>query len=351
MMLIDKKYCLFNIINNVLGEHMDTLYFNKLEGKKVQCLLCPHNCLLKPSQKGICRVRKNINGQLITLNNNLISALNIDPIEKKPLYHFFPGTNTLSMACNGCNLKCLNCQNHSISQSSKSNYIEMSESQIIEKAKELKCNHITFTYTEPTVFYEKMLVIAKLAKKENIKCSIVSNGYINKEPLLELIPFIEAANIDLKFGSNFNYEKTTGGKVEHVVSTIKTLFENHIITEVTTLIIPTLNHSKEEFNKISDYLLNISNEIPWHLSAFYPTYKMLNYPPTNPETLIELREQAMKKRHQYVYTGNIINPEGETTFCPNCKTTLIKRGRLYLMENNIKNNNCPNCETKIYGKF
>jgi len=328
---------------------MNGLYFKRLQNSKVQCILCPHNCLIDLNKFGVCKVRHNLDGELKILNYCSIAAFNIDPIEKKPLYHYFPGTKTLSIACNGCNFKCLNCQNHSISQHSSVNSIEITPEQIVEKALNSGTDLITFTYTEPTIFYEFMLETAEIAHKYNLKNAVVSNGYINNQPLMELIPFISAANIDLKFASNTNYKKIAGGEVEYVVKTIETLFNNNIITEVTTLIIPGINDSLKEFSQISDLILNISDLIPWHISAFYPTYKMLNYPPTASETLIQLRNHAINKGHKYVYTGNIINHEGESTFCPNCNKLIVERGRLNLLTNNIKNGICPYCKTKIYG--
>jgi pyruvate formate lyase activating enzyme len=323
----------------------------KLENNTLKCTLCPHNCIINNNRKGFCKVRVNNNGKLVILNKDKLAAIAVDNMEKKPLYHYHPNAKTLSIAANGCNFKCLNCQNYSISQHTDKNTIPFTPKQVVEYALDNKLNHITFTYTEPTVYFEYMLQTAKSAKANNIHCSLVSNGYINKEPLLELIPYIEAANIDLKFASNNYYKEIAKGKVEPVLSTVKTLFENNIITEITTLIIEGIHDTTIEFEKLSKMILEVSNKIPWHLSAFYPTYKMTNYPPTSPDTIIKLREKAVQQGHQYVYTGNIFNPEGETTYCPDCSKSLIKRNRLTLIENRITNGKCPNCNTNIYGMF
>ncbi len=330
---------------------MKGMYFKKVQEKVLQCVLCPHNCIINNNQKGFCKVRLNNNGELVLLNSGKLAAIAIDNIEKKPLYHYYPNAKTLSIAANGCNFKCLNCQNYSISQNTNKNSIPLTPNQVVKYALDNNLNHITFTYTEPTIYFEYMLTTAKLAKVNGIHCSLVSNGYINREPLLELIPFIEAANIDLKFASDNYYKKIAKGNILPVQATIKTLFENKVITEVTTLIIEEIHNVNSEFEQISKTILNISDEIPWHLSAFYPTYKMTNYPATSPETLIELREKALKNGHKFVYTGNIFNIEGETTYCPNCSAPLIKRNRLTFLESHITKGKCLNCGEEIYGTF
>ncbi len=329
-------------------------YYKKLENKSVKCLLCPHNCIIKENKKGICKVRKNIDGKLYSLTYNNIIALHIDPIEKKPLYHFFPSAKTLSIATPGCNFHCLNCQNHSISQIEENIFEftrKLTPEEIIKIALSEKIKHITFTYTEPTIFFEYMIDIAQLAKKEGLYCSLVSNGYINKNPLNELIPFIDAANIDLKFKDNTLYQKITGGKVEPVLNTIKTLYNSGVVTEVTTLIIPELNDSEEYFYQMAELILEISPDIPWHISAFYPTYKMLDYPTIKSEKLVSFRKLALNLGLKYVYTGNILDIEGSTTFCPGCGYSLIERHYFKLNSNRLKGNKCPNCNQTIYGKF
>ena len=332
----------------------EALFYRKLDKDVVQCDLCPHNCRIPKDGLGVCRVRKNDNGTLVSLNAERVIASHSDPIEKKPLYHFFPGIWTFSIAAAGCNLHCTNCQNHTISQANEALLSEgqpSSPSDMVTAARQAGLKHMTFTYTEPTVFYELMLETARLATDAGLICSVVSNGFINPEPLKQLIPFISAANIDLKFASDHLYRTITGGSSGPVAETIRLLFEHNVITEVTTLVIPGLNDSPEEFEAITKILLNISPDIPWHLSAFYPTYRMQDRPPTPPEMLKQLRLRARGMGLQYVYTGNILDSEGSTTYCPNCQSTLVYRARLSSLESRVSNGHCPDCGTEIYGRF
>jgi len=332
----------------------EALFYRKNSGNTVQCLLCPHNCVIKDNSYGICAVRRNIDGRLFSLNTDKLIAAHIDPMEKKPLYHFFPGAETFSIASAGCNFHCKNCQNYTISQATPAvlnSGEQTSATAIVNTAKKNGVRHITFTYTEPTVFYELMLETAELATEAGLLCSVVSNGFINPEPLARLIPFISAANIDLKFASEKLYRSIAGGWPKPVVENIQTLYEHGVTTEVTTLIIPGLNDDETEFGNIADKLLRISSEIPWHLSAFYPTYKMPGYSPTPPETLTQLRQRALDMGMQHVYTGNIIDPEGSITTCSNCHTQLVRRHRLSFEESHLKDGHCPHCGKKLYGKF
>ncbi len=329
-------------------------YYKQIENKSVRCTLCPHNCKIQDGKSGICRVRKNIEGKLYSQSYGNIIAMHIDPIEKKPLYHFFPASRTLSIATPGCNFHCYNCQNHTISQIDESIFEftkKIPPEEMIKIAVRENIKHITFTYTEPTIFFEYMLDIAKLAKRQGLYCSLVSNGFINQQPLKELIPYIDAANIDFKFKDNSLYRKITGGFVEPVIETIITLYKSGVITEVTTLIIPELNDNEDYFREMGEMLLRISDEIPWHLSAFYPTYKMLDYPGTSPSKLVEFRQIALDSGFKFVYTGNILNLEGSTTYCPRCGKTLIARHYYNLKLTNLNGNKCPRCGEKIYGKF
>ncbi len=329
------------------------LFYKTEQDKKVKCLLCPHNCVISDGKLGFCKVRQNIDGTLYSLNYGNLIAVHVDPMEKKPLYHFFPGAKTLSVAAPGCNFKCLNCQNYTISQPDNSILKagrQVSPEEIVYNAKKAGLSHITFTYTEPTVFFEYMLDIAKLAKQSGITCSMVSNGYINPQPLEALIPYIEAANIDLKFADNENYGKIAKGRLTPVLNTVKTLFKNGIITEITTLIIPGINDDENYFGKLSDLVLAISDTLPWHISAFYPAYKMANYPPASAETVKKLRKLALRKGIKYVYTGNIPDKEGSSTFCSGCGNIVIERFYYSVMDKTEKGF-CPFCGEKIYGKF
>jgi len=332
----------------------EAAFYTKLANNRVQCNLCPHACSLSPGHAGICKVRRNEDGTLVSLNAGRIVAANVDPMEKKPLYHFYPGAETLSIAGAGCNFSCDNCQNHQISQAHEALLAATRASNpdaIVRSARERHVRHITFTYTEPTVFYELMMDVAREARKAGIICSVVSNGFISPEPLAELIPMIRAANIDLKFGNDNVYRSVTGGSMAPVLKTIRTLFEAGVTTEVTTLIIPGLTDEPESFDPILKSLRAISTEIPWHLSAFYPTHRMTERPPTPFDTLTELRQRALAGGMRYVYTGNVLNPEGSSTTCPECGATLITRYRLSLTENRMNGNQCPECGAKVYGTF
>jgi pyruvate formate lyase activating enzyme len=341
-------------------ELKEALYYKKLKSKSklgkepsdiVQCKLCPHFCVIKNGERGTCGVRANINGQLNSLVYGKPCSIAIDPIEKKPFYHFLPGSKSLSIATVGCNLKCMHCQNYAISQARVEDVpsLEVTPEQVIKQAKSNQVKSISFTYTEPTVFYEYMLDIAKLAKREKIKCSIVSNGFINPMPLKKLASYIKAANIDLK-GNALFYEKICQGKLEPVLESIKLLHEKKVWLELTNLVVPGYNDNTEEIKKMVSWILeNLGKEVPLHFSAFYPCYKLTNLPATEPEFLIKARIIAKQQGLDYVYTGNIQDDEGSTTFCPSCGTSLIRRRNFSVIENRLKKGKCPNCKNKIAG--
>ena len=326
------------------------LYWEK-KGRSVQCKLCPHFCFLKVNETGKCHVRKNIDGKLISLVYARPCSLALDPIEKKPLYHFLPGEKALSIATAGCNLSCGFCQNWEISQCSpdKIRSLSLKAEDIIKEAKENKARIISYTYTEPTIFYEYMLDIAKLAKKARIKNATVTNGFINPEPLNELCKYLDASNIDLKSIQPEFYRHVCGARLEPVLEAIKIMHKKGVWIELTNLLIPGLNDSIEDINKLVDWVRKLSRDIPLHFTAFYPTYKMLNLPPTSKEILKKARRIALSKGLHYVYTGNVQDDEGNNTYCPNCKKMLIKRNGFLIIENNIKKGECPNCDEKIAG--
>jgi len=333
-------------------ELKEALYYKKLGEKNVQCQLCPHFCFLKEGETGRCHVRKNINGKLISLVYNKPCSLAIDPIEKKPLYHFLPGEKTLTLATAGCNLACKHCQNWEISQCSpeKVRSLNIKPEDIIREAKENKSKIISYSYTEPSIYYEYMLDIAKLAKKAKIKNVTVTNGFINPEPLNELCKYIDASNIDLKSIENEFYERVCGARLEPVLEAIKIMHKKGVWIELTNLIIPGLNDSYEEINRLVDWVRkNLGLQVPLHFSAFYPTYKMLNLPPTSPSILKKARNIALNKGLEYVYTGNIRDDEGNNTYCPKCKKLLIKRDMFSIIENNLKKGKCSYCNHKISG--
>lgn len=335
----------------LLKEALYWRHVKKLQDNVVQCKLCPRFCIIKNGERGNCGTRANINGTLYSLVYNKPCSIALDPIEKKPLYHFLPGSKSLSIATAGCNLHCAHCQNWEISQSKFEDvpYLNATPGQIIAQAKAKGAESISYTYTEPTVFYEYMLDVAKLAKKENIKNVIVSNGFINPMPLKKLTPYIQAANIDLK-GNAIFYEKICQGKIEPVLETIKLLHKEKVWIEITNLVVPGYNDNVEEIKKIVSWIMeNVGNNIPLHFSAFYPCYKLSNVPPTQPEFLTKARVLAKGLGLKYVYTGNINDDEGSTTFCHKCNARLILRHNLSLKENRITDGKCPNCNEKIPG--
>ena len=320
-------------------------YFESLGNGYVRCNLCPNRCTLAPGQTGLCKARKNIDGKLYSMVYGKLAAVHIDPIEKKPLYHFLPGSKAYSIATTGCNLACKFCQNWDISQkfSDEVETREMTPQQVVEEALNSGSESIAYTYTEPTIFFEFMLETAKLAKEKGLKNVMHSNGYINQEPLEELIPYLDAANIDLKGMSDKFYSTyTQNGKVEPVLETLKTLKRHGVWVEVTNLLIPSANDSDEDITKLVTWVKdNLGEETPLHFSRFFPTYKLENLIPTPEETLLRAYDIAKKTGLKYVYLGNIDLPEGNTTFCPDGKVA-IKRQGYTVVENNLNEEGvCP----------
>lgn len=337
--------------NQQTSEFKVAKYWEKIRDNVVRCNLCPHQCVLQDEQIGLCKSRKNIKGTLYTLNYNKPVAVHIDPIEKKPLYHFLPSSQIFSLGTAGCNFSCLNCQNWEISQicplNIRSYYFTPEE--IIRMVKESGCKSIAFTYTEPTVFYEYMYDICVLAKKENIRTVIVSNGYINEKPLLDLIPYLDAANIDLKSFSDEIYRNLNGGTLHPVLRTLKILKEHKIWVEITNLIVPQYTDNLNMIEEMVKWLVdNGFSETPLHFSRFFPAYKLSHLPPTPVEKIYKAIEIAKKAGIKYVYGGNL--REEVNTYCPNCKSLLIKRiGYGVKIENLTKEGSCKNCNYKIAG--
>lgn len=323
------------------------LFYKTLANNKVKCELCPWNCMLSPGQLGNCKVRANENGVLVTEVYNKVAALGSDPIEKKPLYHFHPGKNILSIGEVGCNLHCRFCQNHKISQceaSRFSGFHNISSEQIVNEALKTWNNiGIAYTYNEPFTFYEFLLDTAQLAKAKGLKNVVVSNGYINKEPLKKLLPFIDAFNIDLKAFSEKFYREQTKGSLKPVLESLKTIAKSEAHLEITNLVIPGLNDNKIVFEEMLAWIASeLGAKTPLHLSRYYPQYKM-NIPPTPIETLHSL--YAIAKQHlRYVYLGNVSDEEKSTTVCANCGEILIKRNSYKTVRIGItQDGKCKNC--------
>ncbi len=330
-------------------------FYKKLDDLKVKCLLCPHECLINKNGTGICAVRKNIEGTLYSLVYGKTIAENADPIEKKPLYHFMPGTRSFSLATVGCNLSCKHCQNYEISQMPRDRKIisgnEMTPETLVQFAKNLSCDSISFTYSEPTIFYEFAYDLAKLSHEEGLKNVMVTNGYINNEPLEKIAPYIDAANIDLKAYTDDFYKNICGARLEPVLESIRNYKRLGIWIEITTLIIPGLNDKEDELKGIAEFIASMGKEIPWHVTAFYPTYNLLEKPRTSIDQLIRAREIGMKAGLRYIFTGNLPGVEGENTYCYECKKLLIERNGFRIVNNHIENGACPECHVKIDGCF
>jgi len=329
------------------------MLYRVLEGGKVHCSLCNHRCIISPSKRGICGVRENRDGKLYSLVFGRAISLNVDPIEKKPIFHLFPGSTSFSIATVGCNFRCLQCQNHDISQMALDNgRIEGSlapPSKVVSLAKEYRCKSISYTYTEPTIYFEYAYETAALASQEGIKNIFVTNGYMTGEALKTLQPYLDAANVDLKSFQEKFYKEVCGARLKPVLETLELMRQMGIWVEVTTLVIPTLNDSDKEFEEIAQFILSLGPDVPWHISAFYPTYKMLNLPRTPASLLHRAREIGVGAGLRYVYCGNIPGEEGEDTYCPHCGRKVIERVGFQVVKNEVVSGECRHCHTKIEG--
>lgn len=327
----------------------EALFYIKLNHNKVQCVLCPWNCILSPDQTGNCKVRTNKNGVLHTEVYNKVAALGSDPIEKKPLYHFYPGTTILSIGEVGCNLHCSFCQNHRISQCEADKFEgfhNITSEQIINEALKTWNNvGVAFTYNEPFTFYEFLLETTQLAKLKGLKNVVVSNGYINKEPLKRLLPTIDAFNIDLKAFSEEFYQQQTKGKLKPVLESLKTIAKSEAHLEITNLIIPGLNDDKITFGNMVKWIVaELGEQTPLHISRYYPQHKM-DISATPVQTLNSLYDIA-KHHLRYVFLGNVSDAEKSSTYCSECGTQLIKRdGYKTEIKQLTHKGNCKKCDT------
>ena len=327
------------------------LFYEEIGHDKVQCQLCPNNCILSNNERGNCQVRKNVKGKLISENFGFISFIQIDPIEKKPLYHFYPGSHILSLGSIGCNLSCDFCQNCEISQTSIDTYASgqyYDPSDVVSMARDdLENLGIAFTYNEPTVYFEYMLEIAKESKLLDMKNVMISNGYINKAPLQELLPYIDAFNIDLKAFTDSFYKKITNGHLEPVKETLKEIKRNGKHLEITNLVIPSQNDDLKTFTKMILWIRDeLGSDTVFHLSRYFPAYKS-KITKTSLELLFNFCETA-KKYLSYVYLGNVTGSESQNTICSGCGMIVISRYGNFIQKNGIDTNgNCTHCNTKI----
>jgi len=320
---------------------------------RVRCKLCAHRCLIPPGGRGVCMVRENREGKLYSLVYGRIVSQALDPVEKKPLFHFLPGTGTLSIATVGCNFRCDFCQNYEISQFPREYGgrivgEKVTPEELVAAAKSTQARSISYTYTEPTIFFELCYETGKLAAKEGLKNIFVTNGYMTEEALEEAKGWLHAANVDLKSFSEDFYRRFCGASLQPVLDTIRRMWEAGIWVEVTTLVIPGRNDSEEELRWIAEFLAGISPDIPWHISRFVPAYKVWDLPSTPVGTLRKAREIGLSAGLHFVYMGNVPG-EGEDTFCPSCGKVLIKRYGFYVLKNDLQEGHCPHCGTGIPG--
>ena len=328
-------------------------WWQSIKEDKVECQLCPRNCTISEGKLGFCMTRQNVEGSLYSLVYGKPCAVNIDPIEKKPLYHFYPDTQILSIGTTGCNLACKFCQNWTISRAKVDDVrtYDLSPEKAVQTAKSNNCPSIAYTYNEPTVWAEYAMDIAKLAKQEGIKSVMVTNGYIQKSALHELYQWIDAANVDLKSINHEFYRKEIQGELEPVFATLKELKAMGVWIEVTNLVIPTVNDSTDELKELCEWVIsNLGNETPIHFSAFHPNYKMTDKPRTSVEKLEQTRDIARDMGVKYVYVGNVYS-DALNSYCPNCGKLLIKRSWMGTTKNYLEDSSCPKCDTKIDGRF
>jgi len=331
---------------------VEAMFYEKQLGNMVQCNLCNHHCRISHGNRGICGVRENKSGTLYSLVYGKLISRALDPIEKKPLFHFIPGSLAYSIATIGCNFRCKNCQNWEISQSPKPhNPItgrKTSPEEIVKTAEQMDCKSIAYTYTEPVIFMEYAYDTAKLAVEKGMKNIFVTNGYITEDALREIAPYLHAANIDLKSFSDKFYKENCRASIEPVLEAIKLHKQIGIWIEITTLVIPNVNDSEENLTNIAEFIVNIGEEIPWHVSRFYPAYELIDLPPTPIRTLRRARDIGLKAGLRYVYLGNVPG-EGENTHCYNCNKRLIERHGYRIVENRIVEPACPVCGAEIEG--
>lgn len=331
----------------------EAMFYTRVNDNHVRCGLCRFRCLISEGNRGICGVRQNIGGTLYSLVYGNLCAEHVDPIEKKPLFHVMPGSKIYSIATVGCNFHCHHCQNYNISQIDKSMAIQGAErtpQQIVQSAIKNDCSSIAYTYTEPTIFFELAYETARLAREAGLKNIFVTNGYISSEALATIAPFLDAANIDLKGFTEDFYKKFVNASLSEVLDSIIEYHKLGIWIELTTLIIPGLNDSDSELQGIAAFIVNnLGIDTPWHVSQFYPTYKLLDRPRTPVTTLRRAREIGIAAGLRYVYEGNVPGEGGENTNCPSCSTTLIKRYGCTLKTNRISKGACPDCGATIAG--
>jgi len=352
------------------------MFYEPLTEGRVLCTLCALYCKIAPGRRGACGVRVNVDERLYTLVYDKVVAREIDPIEKKPLFHFHPGSYSYSIATVGCNFRCLHCQNYEISQQPKVKTPPVRESggtnpeilclslralearipgehvtpeAIVHAAQRSRCRSIAYTYTEPTIFFELAYDTARLAAAEGIANVFVTNGYISGEALAVIAPYLDAANIDLKSFNDTAHKRMTGARLQPVLDSIRAYKRLGIWIEVTTLIIPGHNDSDAELRQIAEFICSVGVDVPWHVTQFYPTYRLLDRERTPPATLRRARQIGFEAGLHYVYEGNVPGEGGENSYCHVCRALLVRRYNCCLLENRIRGQHCPACAALIPG--
>ena len=361
-----------------MDELHEARFYETLSNGRVLCSLCPHDCRIAEGGRGACGVRYNMNGVLYTLVYDRVVSLTVEPVEKKPLYHFYPGSTAYSLGTVGCNLRCAFCQNWQISQWPKehlpkriapSGKVETQElicprlseleeaipgervtpEAIVEAALAASATSIAYTYTEPTIFYELAYDTAVLAREHGLKNIFVTSGYISEAPLRELAMVLDAVNVDIKYFKEESYRHISRVRMQPILDAIRLYHELGVWVEVTTLVIPGVNDSDEELKAIAEFVQSVGSELPWHISQFYPAYKMLDHPVTSIETLRRAGNFGRAAGLRYVYEGNVTGEKGENTYCYNCNSLLIDRYGFYVRTNRMQGGCCPDCGASIDG--
>ncbi len=332
----------------------DAQFYKQLDDGRLQCTLCPRYCKLKSGQHGFCYVRKNVAGEMKSLVYGRPYAVNVDPIEKKPLYHFLPGTKIVSIGTAGCNMACKYCQNWDLSEAkfNENRSIELPPSRLVQLVKHYDSHSIAYTYNEPTIYAEYAMDTAKLSRKMKIKNVMVTNGYISEEALDTVYENMDGANVDLKAFTDKFYQKLTLSKLGPVLECLKRLKQLNKWIEITTLVIPSYNDNEQEIKDMCEWILReLDSMVPVHFTAFHPAYKLTQATSTTPSTLLKFRQMAMEMGLKYVYVGNISNSDGSNTYCHQCSAILVKRSWYSTSISNLEKGKCTQCGADIPGVF
>ncbi len=333
-------------------EH-DAILWESLDGEKVRCQLCGHGCVISAGKYGVCMVRQNIGGELKTLNDSSLVALNVDPIEKKPLFHFMPGSRSLSIAAPGCNFQCEFCQNWQISQSPREGHMKgeaVSPQQIVTAAFNYDCPSISYTYTEPTVFFELAYDTCSLAHDKGIRNCFVSNGFLTPLAVERIAPRLDAINVDLKSFRDDTYRRVMKARLDPVLDCLRALVAAKVWVEITTLVVPGMNDSPAELEEMAGFIAReLGTFVPWHVTRFHGDYRMTGTPATPISTLHTACRMGLEAGLKYVYCGNITGQADERTYCPRCKELLVDRVGFHIQSARLNDGSCPACGEKIEG--